>query len=92
MDTSLLDVVEMRGAITTLCCGIMSAGIGNLFFVINELFCNSLITLLCIAKEALFKQTALNKYYAQKYLCNCFIVCLSLLSPVNSFDEASGLP
>ena len=30
-------------------------------FVINELFCNSPIMLLCIAKEALFNQTVLNK-------------------------------
>jgi len=45
--------------------------IDNLYFVINELFCNALITLLCIAKEALFKQTALNKYCTQKYLLNC---------------------
>ena len=29
--------------------------IDSLYFVINELFCNSLIMLLCIAKEALFE-------------------------------------
>ena len=29
-------------------------------FIIGELFCNSLITLLCIAKEAHFEQTAFN--------------------------------
>ena len=34
--------------------------IDNLYFVINELFCNSRITLLCIAKEVFFKQIALN--------------------------------
>jgi len=55
--------------------------IDNLYFVMNELFCNSLITLLCIAKEALFEQTALNKYCAQKYLLNCFIICLSYFQP-----------
>jgi len=55
--------------------------IDNLYFVLNELFCNSLITLLCIAKEVLFEQTALNKYCAQKYLLNCFIVCLSCFPP-----------
>ena len=42
-------------------------------FVIGELFCNSLITLLCIAKEAIFEQTAFN---AQKYFLNHFIVYL----------------
>jgi len=55
--------------------------IDNLYFVINELFCNSVITLLRIAKEALFEQTALSKYCAQKYLLNCFIVCLLCLLP-----------
>ena len=39
--------------------------IDNLYFVINELLCDSLITLLCIAKEALFKQIAQNKYCTQ---------------------------
>ena len=47
----------------------------NLYSVIDELFCNYLITLLC-AKEVLFEQTALNKYCTQKYLFNCFIVYL----------------
>jgi len=55
--------------------------IDNLYFVINELFCNSSIMLLYIAKEALFVKTALNKYCAQKYLLNCFIVCLSCFPP-----------
>ena len=35
--------------------------INNLYFVINELFCNFLIMLLCIAKEVIFEQTALIK-------------------------------
>ena len=63
--------------------------IDNLYSVINELFCNSLIMLLRIAKEVLFKQTALNnKYCTQKYHLNCFIK----LSTVNSLNKASGLP
>ena len=35
--------------------------INNLYFVINELFCNFLIMLLSIAKEVIFEQTALIK-------------------------------
>ena len=34
----------------------MHQRIDNLYFVINELFCNSLITLLWIAKEALLNK------------------------------------
>ena len=46
--------------------------INNLYFVINELFCNSLITLLCIAKEVLLKQTALNHRYYNTWIGNSF--------------------
>ena len=38
------------------------------YFVIGELFCNSLITLLCITKEALFKQATYYQY-GKVYLC-----------------------
>ena len=31
-------------------------------FIIGELFCNSLITLLCIAKETHLEQTAFNNF------------------------------
>ena len=34
----------------------MHQGINHLYFIIDELFCNSLITLLCIAKEALLNK------------------------------------
>ena len=61
--------------------------IDKLYFVSNELFCNSLITLLCIAKEAL---TALNIYCAQKYVLNCSLFIM--LSTINSLNKASGLP
>ena len=37
--------------------------IDNLYFAINELFCN----VAKHAKEVIFEQTALNKYCAQKY-------------------------
>ena len=36
--------------------------IDSLYFINNELSCNSLITLLCIAKEALFEHVALNNF------------------------------
>jgi len=52
-----------------------------LYFVINELFTDSLVTLLCIAKEALFEQTALTKHCTQKYLLMGFIVCLLCFLP-----------
>jgi len=52
--------------------------IDNLHFIINELFCNSLITLLCIAKEALF-----NKLFYSLFI---------MFSTVNSLHKASGLP
>jgi len=48
--------------------------------------------LLCIAKEASFEQTTLNKIlHTEENLLNCFIVCLSAF-PINSLDKASGLP
>ena len=56
--------------------------IDNLYFVINELFCNSLIMLLCIAKEVLHTEVSSQLFYS------LFI----MLSTVNSLDKASGLP
>ena len=62
-----------------------------LHFVINELFCTSLITLPCIAKEALFEQTTLSKILQTgvsfQLLCSLSI----MFPPINSLDKASGL-
>ena len=64
-----------------------------LYFVINELFYNSLIMLLCIAKEALFEQIALNKILHTKVSSQLFYsLSIILFSPLNSLDKASGLP
>ena len=43
------------------------------YFVINEFFCNSLIMLLCIAKEVLFKQVAQNKILCTKVSLQLFV-------------------
>ena len=56
-----------------------SKEINYFVFVIDELFFNSLITLPCIAREALFEQNT------QKYLSNCSI----MLSPINFLWQIS---
>ena len=63
-----------------------------LYFVINELFCNSLSTLPCIAREALLEQTALNKTLHTEVSFQLFYSLSIMLSILNSFRKASGLP
>ena len=53
-------------------------------FVIDEIFCNSVITLLSTAKEAYLEQNA------QKYLLNCLIIPL-IFSYTNSPGKVSKL-
>jgi len=65
--------------------------IDNLYFVINELFCNSLIMLLCIAKEALFTNCS-KQILCTEVSSQLFYSLFLMLSTVNSLDKASGLP
>ena len=51
-----------------------------MYFRINELFCNSVIMLLCTVIEVQLKQTIVNYKYAQKYLLDCLSITLSYLN------------
>ena len=56
-------------------------------FVIGELFCNSLITLLCIVKEEPFEQTAFNNLLCTEVSSQLFYSSFIMFSPVNSLQN-----
>ena len=59
------------------------------FHNINKLFCNSLVTLLCIV---LFEQIALNKMLCTEVSSQLFYSLFIMLYPVNSLKKVSELP
>ena len=61
-------------------------------FVIGELFHNSLITLLCIAKEAHFEQAAFNNLLCTEVSSQLFYSLSIVIFLVNSLYKTSRLP